>query len=110
MINQQVNPPKNILGGHERRKKLKITHDSVCFVAKSKTIILTGAAFPPEGVEDGSPACTPLDWVTSVVGGVFVGRHSMPTATKYFESGVNANSVNRMAVAPHASRTFPSAS
>ena len=87
----------------------KTTHDSVCFVAKSKTIILTGAAFPPEGVEDGSPAGTPLDWVASVAGGAF-GRHSMPTATKCFESGVNANSVNRMAVAPHASRTFPSAS
>ena len=87
----------------------KTTHDSVCFVAKSKTIILTGAAFPPEGVEVGSPACTPLDWVASGAGGVF-GRHSMPTATKCLKSGVNANSVNRMAVGPHASRTFPSAS
>jgi hypothetical protein len=87
----------------------KTTHDSVCFVAKSKIIILPGAAFPPGGVEDGSPACTPLDWVASVVGGV-LDRHSMPTATKRLKSGVNANSVNRMAVAPHASRTFPSAS
>ena len=88
----------------------KTTHDSICFVAKSKTIILAGAVFPPEGVEDGSPACTPLDWVASVAGGVFDRHHSMPTATKCLESGVNANSVNRMAVAPHASRTFPSAS
>ena len=87
----------------------KTTHDSVCFVAKSKTIILTGAAFPPGAVEDGSPTCTPLDWVASVAGGVF-DRHSMPTATKCLESGVNANSVNRIAVAPHASRIFPSAS
>jgi hypothetical protein len=93
----------------DERKVKKTTHDSVCFVAKSKTIILTGAAaFTAEGVEDGSPTCTPLDWV-SVTGGVF-DRFSMPTATKCFESGVNANSVNRMAVASHESRTFPSAS
>ena len=108
MINQQINPPKTSSVFLERRKKVeKTTHDSVCFVAKSKTIILTGAAFPPGGTEAGSPACTPLDWVASVIGGV--DGHSMPTATKCLKSGVNAKSVNRMAVAPHASRIFPSA-
>ena len=92
-------------------KKEKNTHvdNSVCFVAKSKTIIISGALLPTKGIEDGSPASTLLDWVTSVAGGV-IDRYPMPAATKCFESGVNANSVNRTAIVPQASRTFPSAS
>ena len=29
----------------------KATHDSICFVAKSKTVIIAGARFTPGGAE-----------------------------------------------------------
>lgn len=112
----------------------KTTHDSVCLVAKSKTIIPTctasfpkglvanlgksktvilltcAASFPKGGSSPNTLASSslePLDWVASVVAGVF---DINPSATKCLKSGVNANSVIRMAVGPHTSRTFPSAS
>ena len=106
--NQQNNMhDQNIFSGDEERKS---THDSVCLVAKSKTINLACAASVPVGGSLSDPsASTSLDWVASVVGGVS-DRNSVPSATKYLKLGVNANSVIRMAVGPHTSRTFPSTS
>ena len=91
-------------------RESKATHDSICFVAKSKTIIIAGARFTPGGAEGWSLACTLLDWVASVGGDGFVGLRSMPIATRCLKSDVNAKSVNRIVVAPHASRTLPSVS